>query len=85
MTSIKNVKEKRKERQNYEKLKVSACKEISRFFSDVNEQSADSTSFQSLSHDSQDEEASRATSLSGALSVLFIIFSVLFMQYLHLK
>ena len=76
---IQHVKEKRKEKQNQNKLKVSACKKISRFFSYVNKQLADPTFIQSLSYDSQAVEASRATRLSVALPVLFIVFSVLFM------
>ena len=35
---------KRKERQNYEKLKASVCKEINRFSCNANEQLADPTS-----------------------------------------
>ena len=56
----------------------SKCKKISSFFSNVSEQLADPTSMRFLSNDSQAVEASRATSLSVALSVLFMIFSVLF-------
>ena len=75
---VKHVKEKRKERQNQKKLKASVCKKTSGFSFNVNEHLADSTSIQCLSYDSQAVEASTATRFSVALSVLFIIFSVLF-------
>ena len=74
----KRKKERETKLKEVKKLKATACKKISRFFSNANEQLTDLTSIQSLSYGSQAVEASRATSLSIPLSELFIIFSVVF-------
>ena len=75
---VKHEKQKRKKTQNQMKLKASACKKISRLFSDVNEQLVDPTSIQSLNYNSLAVKTSRAILALELHSLCCLLYFLLF-------